>query len=98
MSWAAFKDLAKQRLNDKGLQAKVQDSLVISEANHIILIFFGPEAHEKARAVYFRDGVLTIAILSDDLFNEIESQQQEVLAILNSKFEEKLVEDLRFLS
>lgn len=98
MSWAAFKDLAENRLHEKGLQGKVQDALVISEANQIIINFFGPEAHEKARAVYYKDGLLTIAVLSNDLFNEIESQKQEFLAILNSKFEEKVVEDLRFLS
>lgn len=97
MSWSAFKDLAQNRLHEKGLHAKMQDSLVISEANHIILNFFGPEAHVKARAIYFKEGVLTIAVLSGSLWAELESQKQEFIVILNDKLSEQVVKDLKFL-
>lgn len=97
MAWAAFKDLAKNHLESRGLQAKVQDALVISEANHIIKNFFGTEAHAQARAIYFKAGVLTIAVLSRGLWAELESQKQEFIIILNDKLSEPVVRDLRFL-
>lgn len=98
MSWNAFKDLAKKRLQSKGINSKIQESLVIEQANNIIVVFFGEEAHNKARAVYFKEGILTIAVLSNSLFNEIDSQKQEFINILNNKLGEELVTDLRFLN
>ncbi|PWB38478.1 MAG: hypothetical protein C3F02_03940 [Parcubacteria group bacterium] len=97
MPWNSLKDLAQQRLTDKGLHTKVQDALVLDQANEIIRNFFGAEAFEKARAIYFSEGILTMAILSQSLRNELESQQVEFLAILNDKFSEKIVYNLRFL-
>lgn len=97
MSWSAFKDLAQSRLYEKGLHNKVQDSLVISEANYIILNFFGAESHVKARAIYFKQGTLTIAVLSQSLWAELESQKQEFVIILNDKLGKAVVKDLKFL-
>lgn len=97
MAWSAFKDLVGEHLQAKGWQAKVQDALVISEANQIILNFFGVRAHAQARAVYFKDGVLTIAVLSQGLWAELESQKQEFIAIVNDKLSAPVVRDLKFL-
>ncbi len=98
MSWNSIKDLAQQRIEDKGMNTKIQESLVIEQANSIVADFFGKEAAKKARAVYFKNGLLTIAVLSRELCTEIESQKGEFINILNHKLAEDIVYDLRFLS
>ena len=98
MTWISFKDMAQDRLQQKGITNKLQESLIVDQANYIIGHFFGAEAHGKAQAIFYKNGILTIAILSNSLFSEIESQKQEFLIILNNKFEEKVVDDLKFLS
>ncbi|RJQ33639.1 DUF721 domain-containing protein [Candidatus Parcubacteria bacterium] len=97
MPWQSLKDIANTSLDNKGIKKKVQGSLVISQANDIIGNFFGEQAKARARAVYWRDGVLTIAVLNSDLFAEIESQEEQFIRILNNRFSEIVVYTLRFL-
>lgn len=97
MPWNSFKDLANKRLEQSGLNVRINEALVLEDANGIIYQYFGSEAYEKARAIFFRSGVLNLAVLSDSLLQEIESQKEEFLAILNEKLEKPLVKEIKFL-
>ena len=97
MSWQSLKDIASDSMDNKGIRLKIQGSLVVSQANDIIGNFFGSEAQIKARAVYWREGVLVIAILCKDLHVEIETQQDQFIRILNNRFSDIVVYRLRFL-
>lgn len=97
MPWQSLKDIASDSLDNKGIKTKVQGSLIVDQANDIIGNFFGKEAKAKARAIYWRDGVLTIAVLNRGLFVEIESQEDQFIRILNNRFSEIVVSRLRFL-
>jgi hypothetical protein len=98
MAWTSFKDVADRSLDEKGISTQVQESLVLKEANYVISNFFDQADQEKARAIYWKDSVLTIAVLCDSLFEEIASQKEQFINILNNRFEDKIVEDLRFLN
>lgn len=97
MSWQSLKDIANNSLDQKGIKLRVQESLVVDQANSIIGSFFGPEAQTKARAVYWRDGELTLAVLCKSLYVEIESQQGQFIRILNNRFSDIVVYRLKFL-
>jgi len=98
MSWSSFRDVANETLDKKGISSQVQESLVLEEANYVICNFFEQAKHEKARAIYWRDNILTIAVLCDSLFEEISSQKEQFINIINNRFEETIVSDLRFLT
>ncbi|MBT6691215.1 hypothetical protein HOB10_02705 [Candidatus Parcubacteria bacterium] len=98
MAWASFKDAAHRSLDEKGISTQVQESLVLKEANYIINNFFDQADQEKARAIYWKDSILTIAVLCDNLFEEIDSQKEQFINILNNRFEDNIVEELRFLN
>lgn len=98
MPWSSINDIANSSLEKKGIKSQIQESLVLQKANELIRDFFGSEFQDKARAIYFKDSILTIAVLSDDLYNMMQNQQDELVAILNSKFSANIVSTLKFLN
>lgn len=97
MSWSSIRDVASKNLHNKGISNKVQESLVIDMANQLILDLFTKQAENIARAIYWSNSRLTIAVLSDGLYQEIESQQDQFMKILNNRFERKVVSEIKFL-
>lgn len=97
MSWSSIKDIAKKNLHQKGISNKVQESLVVDMANQLIVDLFTKQAENTARAVYMSNSRLTIAVLSESLYQEIESQSEQFINILNNRFERKVVEEIKFL-
>lgn len=98
MSWVPLKNIVDGHLATRGLDTRITEALVLEQANQIIAKFFGKDSSSKARAIYFRNGALTIAVLSNGLYSEIASQSQEFLNILNNQLNDDLVEELQFLS
>ena len=98
MSWSSLKEVVDKSLIRKGLKGQIQESLVLKIANQELLIFFGPEFQDKARAIYFKDGILTMAVLSDKILPEIENSKSNFIKILNNKLDNHLIDDLKFLT
>ncbi len=71
--------------------------MVLAEANQLLAEFFGKEHQDKVRAVYWKDHVLTVAVLIDDLAEKLDNNKQEFIDKLNSKFTSILVSEIRFL-
>ncbi|MBU1999153.1 MAG: DUF721 domain-containing protein [Candidatus Omnitrophica bacterium] len=98
MSWTSFKEAAKKSLGEKGISAQLQDSLVMEAANQILAEIIGQDAKDKARAIYLKSQILTIAVLSDDILGIIRSTRQEFLNKLNSRLNDNVVQDIKFLN
>ena len=97
MSWTTFKDIASEQLDKKGMTDQMQESLVLVEANALLVEFFGKEHQDKARALYWKDNILTVAVLIDSLAEKLDNNKQEFIDNLNNKFTSILVSDIRFL-
>ena len=97
MSWNTFKDVVSEQLEKKGMTYQMQESLVLVEANALLAEFFGKEHQDKARAVYWKDNVLTVAVLIDELAEKLDNNKQEFIDNLNNKFTSILVDEIRFL-
>jgi hypothetical protein len=98
MSWNSFKDLADSAVNKKGIKNQIQESLVLESANRVLVDFLSSVAKDKMSAIYFRDGVLTIAALDDNLLKRLLEDKDLFIASLNNKLEDQIVKDLNFLS
>ena len=98
MPWDSFKNVAQQKMNSDNTWKQAEDSLVIDQANSFLLELFGKEINHKARAIYLKDGILTIAILSDDWQFKIHANKHQFLQVLNNHFHKNIVKDLKFLS
>ncbi|MBT4209818.1 MAG: DUF721 domain-containing protein [Candidatus Komeilibacteria bacterium] len=98
MSWNSFKDLADQVVDKKGIKNQIQESLVLETANKILIDFLSEQTKDKLSAVYFRNGILTIAALDDNLLKQLLNDKDLFITSLNSKLGDNIIEDLNFLS
>ncbi len=98
MSWTSLKDIADKSLSQRGIKNRIQESWLIQIANEQLFDYFGEVGRDKVRAIYFKEGILTLAVLSDDLLFDIERAKFELIEILNNKLDSDLVNDLRFLT
>ena len=97
MTWSNIKDLADSFMEKKGLKDKTQESLLLIQANQLLLDFFGQKSKDKIRALYFKEGILTIVILSDNLYHKIEQEKNEFISRLNKLQQKEIISTLRFL-
>lgn len=60
-----------------------------------VVSIFGPQVADKSQAVHFRNGVLTVAVLSAVLAQEFRFKEEELIAELNRGCKQK-VRKIRF--
>jgi hypothetical protein len=98
MSWDSFKNLAQSKIISNKTWQQAKESLVIEYANRLLIESFGDKTEHKAQAVYFKDQILTIAVLSDRMLGELELGKHQFLTAINDHFHKNIVKDLQFLS
>lgn len=97
MSIIHIQDILNKNFKQKsGLAKQITAALVCDEFDKIILEKWGDKVENKAKALYFKDKVLTIACLSSVMAQEIKLHEIEILEQLNAKFE-GVVERVRYL-
>ena len=82
--------------NQSGLAKSIQASLVCEEFDKILENKWGRVVKGKAKAMYYKDKILTIASLSSVMAQEIKLHERDILEELNSNFN-NAVESLRYL-
>lgn len=97
MSWDSFKDVASGRVNKHQVWRQATEKMIIQEANDLLSSFFGTTILNTAQAIYFKNKVLSFAILEDKSEQEITKKRAEFIEALNQKFQAEVVEDLYFL-
>ncbi len=90
------KILNKNFKNQSGLAKSIQASLVCEEFDKILENKWGSVAKGKAKAMYYKDKILTIASLSSVMAQEIKLHERDILEELNSKFD-GMVASFRYL-
>lgn len=77
---------------------KAEASLVVELANAVLAHLFGVEIKRFARAVYIKNGALTIACLSSTVAQEIKLNEKHFIESINAKTKKKIVSGLRYLA
>lgn len=98
MTWNSFKDLANTAIDKRGIKKKIEEALVLESANQLLIKFLSTKAKDKISAVYFRAGILTLAVLDDSLLRQILVDKDLFIASINAKLGDNIVENLKFLS
>lgn len=98
MPWNSFKNLAKYKTTHDHTWKQAKDSLIIDNANTLLVQFFGDDVEHKAQAIYFKKKLLTIAILSDDVLQKLIDDKKMFIEAINEYWQQEVVDDLHFLS
>lgn len=97
MSFTHISAIINKNFKQKNqLSQQVTAALVCDEFDKIIKDRWGKKIKHKAKAMYFKDSVLTIASLSSVMAQEIKLHEKEILEQINNKFN-NAVERIRYL-
>ena len=97
MSFSAISSVLRKTLQNRdGLQQQVTAALICDEFDKIIQNHFGDKIKNKAKALYFKNNILTIACLSSVMAQEIKLNEKKILDKINKKFSGR-VERIRYL-
>lgn len=94
----AIGDILRKRADKSALWRGVRASLVVEAANETLVAVLGAGAADYARAVYVKNGTLAIACLSSVAAQEIKINEQKIIAEINKRAGNTVVEKLAYLA
>ena len=98
MSFTSITNILSKSINQKsGLKKQITAALVCDEFDKTIIKIWGTKIKDQARAIYYKDNILTIASLSSVVAQEIKLNEQKILEELNKNFNNK-IEKIRYLT
>ncbi len=92
-----LQDLLRVRLRTAGIEPQVEASLVVSEAKKKLEMIFGKGILNKVQPLYVKEKVLTIAVLSSVVAQEIRFREKDIVETVNKKTTQKVVERIGFV-
>ncbi|NQU78124.1 DUF721 domain-containing protein [Candidatus Falkowbacteria bacterium] len=97
MAFQKIGAILPKNIKRTGISRQVQASMVCGAVDKEMVRIFGEELGNQVKALYLKNNVLTLAVLSSVLAQEIRFREPEILAFLNNKFGEGAVEKVRYL-
>lgn len=97
MSFTKLGNLMNSKFNQSPLKKKITAALVCEEFDKIMFAVWGEKIKKSAQTMYLKDKVLSVAVLSSVVAQELKLRETELIEKINSKFGERVVERLRFL-
>lgn len=98
MSFQHIGSLLPRNIKRAGIGRQIQASLVCQEFDRLLARFFVHEIASQAKALYFKDNTLTIAVLNCVLAQELKFKEAEIIGVLNGKYGEGTVRRMRYLT
>ncbi|OGH88172.1 MAG: hypothetical protein A3J93_00315 [Candidatus Magasanikbacteria bacterium RIFOXYC2_FULL_42_28] len=83
---------------NRPLLKQVRAAMVVEAANEFISKTYGQGAENQARALYLKNGILTIACLSSVLAQEMRLREKELLRAVSAKFSPDTIKKVRYLA
>ncbi|MFH1292105.1 MAG: DUF721 domain-containing protein [bacterium] len=91
-------ELLKQKQNLSPMWKSVSASLIVDQANQILIYLFGDEVQKHVQAVYYKNNTLTMACLGSIMAQEIKFNEAIIIEQINAKFGQNTVKKLRYLA
>jgi len=86
----------KKSINKAGINEQVKAAQICQFWQEVIKSIFGQKVAEKSQAIRFKNGALTVAVLSSVLAQEFKFKEGEIKDEINKKVGYKLVGKIRF--
>lgn len=97
MSFTQIYNILNKQVVSKGLAQQISAALLCEEFDKIVIEKWGIEMKNKAKALYCKDKILTVACLSSTMAQEIKLNEGQILDALNKKFNSLVVEKIRYV-
>lgn len=98
MTFTEIGKILDKKYGRSQMAQKVTASLVCEEFDKVVLELWGKKMKNMAQAMYLKNKILTVAVLSPVVAQELKIREKQLVDKLNSKFGRMTVDRLRFLS
>ena len=98
MAFKSLGGLLRRTVQAKGLAWQVEAAMALRYFNEITTELWGDKMKDRARAMYLKDHVLTVAVLSPVLAQELRLKEKKIVNYINDKMQLEAVDHLRFIS
>lgn len=96
MTLVGLKPLLNQAISRAGLDEKIKAAGVCDLCDKIISGKFGGDFAEKCKAIKFKNGELSVAVLSSVFAQEMEMEKYEIIEAINKEIGRNIVERIKF--
>lgn len=96
MALVGLKPFLNQAVNRAGIDKNIKAAGVCDLWDKVIFEMFDKIFIEKCKAVRFKDGELTVAVLGLVFAQELEMAKYEIMEVINKEIGRNLVERIRF--
>jgi len=86
----------KISINKAGISKQVEAALACQFWNEVIAEIFTPEVAAQSQALKYKNGTITVAVLSSVLAQEFKFKEEEIVQKLNKKIGSFAVRKIRF--
>lgn len=83
---------------NRPLLKQVRAAMLVEATNEFIAKNYGAGANNQARALYLKNGILTIACLSSVLAQEMRLRENNLLQAITAKFGPNAIKKVRYLA
>ena len=98
MPFSHISSVLGYNLNKNNLTYKVEAALALKYFDAVAQAIWGQKIQHQAKALYLKDHILTIAVLSSVLATELKLRESEIISEVNKKIGREAVRQLRFLA
>jgi len=98
MPFQDLSSLLNRNIQRKGLRYQVEAAMALEYFNVIVDQFWSGRMKDRARPLYLKDQVLTIAVVSPVLGQELRQREGEIIDYINQKIGAEAVGRLRYIS
>ena len=93
---SSLKNFLDKSINKAGIQKQIEAARVCFLWEEVIREIFNEEAARKSKALKFKNGILTVAVLSSVLAQEFNFKREEIKGEINKKLGGERVKKIRF--
>ncbi len=97
MAMHSLNDILKSKSNSSPLKRGISAANIVEVTNQLLVVFFGPQINDYAKAAYVRGNTLAIACLSSTVAQEIRFKEKQIIAKISEKVPFSTVEKIRYL-
>ena len=93
-----LKTILPKSVKRAGIDKKVGEKLALEMFREALAGFLNSDSAMQVKVLYIREGVISLACLSEEIIKEIKSSQNEIIAIINKEIGKNVIKQVRYIS
>lgn len=93
----SLKNLIPKSVNRAKISGRVEIAMVLEEFEKVVKEVLGERAAQKSKPLYLKDKIITVAVLSSVLAQELRLNEGVIIKKLNGRFDHEVAKGLKYV-